>query len=269
MKVLIFGDIYGKVGRFGLAKEIVSLKEKYNPDFIIANGENMTHGSGPNKNHLAFLKDLGVDIVTGGNHTLSRKMDILEELDGESPYALRPDNYYETDEFKLPGKGHAVYEKDGKKILVINLLSGVFLRVDVYNPFIRLEEILKQYNRDELDAIVVDFHRETTSEINAMALMQDGIASVVFGTHTHIQTNDDKILPKGTAMISDVGMVGAENSVIGADLEGLRQGFMTGGGLKKIEPREATEYVVNGLFVEIEDKKATKVEKIRINGKLN
>jgi len=270
MKVLIFGDIYWKTGRFGLAKEINALKEKYSPDFIIANGENMTHGSGPNKNHLSFMKDLGIDVITGWNHTLNRKADILEELSWEMPFALRPDNYYETSEYTLPWKGHAIYEKNNKKILIINLLSSVFLKVEVVNPFIRLEEILAQYDREELDAIIIDFHRETTSEINAMALIQDWVASIVYWTHTHIQTNDEKILPNGTAMISDAGMCGPENSVIWANLDGLRQKFMTGlAGWWKIEPAETDDYVINWIFVEIEDKKAIKIEKIRINWKLN
>lgn len=270
MKVLIFGDIYWKTGRLALAKEINSLKSKYNPDFIVANGENMTHGSWPNSNHLAFMKELWVDVVTWWNHTLNRKADILEELWGEAPYALRPDNYYETNEYKLPWKWHAVYVKNWKKVLVINLLSSVFLKIDVINPFLRLEEILAQYNKDELDAIIIDFHRETTSEINAMALIQDWIASVVFWTHTHIQTNDEKILPKGTAMISDVWMIGPENSVIWANLEGLRQKFMTGlSWWWKIEPLETDDYVLNWIFVEIENKKAIKIEKFRINWSLN
>jgi len=269
MRVLIFGDLFWKTGRFALAKEINWLKEKYNPDLIIANWENMTHWSGSNSKHLSFLKDLWVDVVTWWNHTLKRKDDILEELSWESPYALRPDNYYETDEYKLPWKWHAIYEKNNKKTLIINLLSWIFVNADVINPFVRLEEILKQYNRDELDAIIIDFHRETTSEINAMALMQDWVASLVFWTHTHIQTNDEKILPKWTATIADIWMVWPDNSVIWADLEWFKQKFFIWGiWWWRIEPLDTDKYVLNWLFVEINDKKAIKIEKIRINWEL-
>jgi calcineurin-like phosphoesterase len=135
---------------------------------------------------------------------------------------------------------------------------------EMYNPFLKVEEILKEYELNELDWVVVDFHRETTSESQWMWFLLDGKASLVFGTHTHTQTNDDRILPKGTGFISDVWFCWPLNSVIWADFESLRKRFLTGLMRWKIEQKLENAYRLNGLFVEIIDKKCVKIEKIRI-----
>lgn len=183
-----------------------SLKDKYAPDFIIANSENICHGKGPKRSHIQFLQDLGCDVLTAGNHSLIHLEDIRDYLDNDDCIQLRPANYYESMYAdRIPGKGHKVIEKNGNKLLVISLLSNTFMRDSLYNPFLRVQEIIDEVG--PVDGVVVDFHKEVTSEGYAMAHLLDGRASVVYGTHTHIQTNDDQIFPKGTGFISDIGFV--------------------------------------------------------------
>lgn len=127
---------------------------------------------------------------------------------------LRPANFYESQHYTLPGSGVRVFEKNGKKLLVINLISGNFLKDDVYNPFLKVDEILSEHPLSRYDGIVVDFHRESTAESYCMAKWLDGRVSLQYGTHTHVQTNDERIQPLGTGAITDVGMTGALHSSI-------------------------------------------------------
>lgn len=264
MKLLVFWDIFGRIWRQALAENLDELKAKYSPDFVIANGENMTAGKWPILKHIKELREIWIDLFTGGNHTLTNLKDIGDYLDGHDSRMIRPANYYETDEFKLPGKGYRTLEKDGKKILVINLLSGVFMADSVYNPFLKVDEILKEFEWEKLDWIIVDFHRETTSESQWMGFYLDGRASLVFGTHTHTQTNDDRILKNGTGFISDVWFCGPLNSIIGADFESLKKRFVTWVMRWRIEQKLENAYRINWVFVEIEEWKCVKIEKIRI-----
>lgn len=264
MKVLIFWDLFWRVWRTALKKELPKLKEKYSPDFIIINGENMTSWYGPIEKHLEEVRKLWVDLITWWNHTLKNEKQIGEYLNSPDCIALRPANFYETPKYKVAWKWHKVCEKNGEKLLVINLMSGQFMLDNVYNPFLKAEEILEEYESEDLDWVIVDFHREATSESQWMALFLDWRASFVFWTHTHVQTNDDAILPWWTWMISDVWFVGPRNSVIWMDFSTLERSFLTWIVRWKKEQKLWNEYVVNWVFVEIEDKKCVNIEKIRV-----
>ena len=178
---------------------------------------------------------------------------------------LRPANFYESSHYALPGRGVAEFTKNGKKLLVINLISGNFLKDDVYNPFLRVDEILQDHPLSEYDGIVVDFHRESTAESYCMAEWLSGRVSLQYGTHTHVQTNDDRILPSGTGAMTDIGMTGSLNSSIGQEFAGWIPNFVSGTG--HFGPKRAVDMgsgVVCGLVVEIMSGKCTKLEKIRI-----
>ena len=196
MKLLVIGDIFGKLGRRMVQEHLPALREQYEPDFIIANSENICHGKGPQMKHITFLQDLGCDVLTGGNHSFINSDDISDYMDQDDAIQIRAANYFESMYApRMPGKGFKLVEKDGKKLLVISLLSNTFMRDSLYNPFIRVQEIIDEVGQ-QADAIVVDFHKEVTSEGYAMANLLDGKASLIYGTHTHVQTNDDQIFPK-------------------------------------------------------------------------
>lgn len=204
MKVLVIGDIFGRLGRSMVKKHLPELIEKHHPDFVIANSENICHGKGPKYRHVEFLRELGCDVLTAGNHSFVNADDMLEYLESEQCIQIRPANYYESVYApRMPGKGFIIVEKNGSKLLVISLLSSTFMRDQLFNPFIRVQEIIDAYG-DGVDGIVVDFHKEVTSEGFAMANLLDGRASLVYGTHTHVQTNDEQIFPKGLGFMSDV-----------------------------------------------------------------
>lgn len=138
---------------------------------------------------------MGVDVFTGGNHSFAQMDDVRDYMEAPDSPQLRPANFYESKHYRLPGRGVGVFEKDGKKLVVINLISGNFLKDDVYNPFLKVDEILSEHRLADYDGIVVDFHRESTAESYCMAEWLSGRVSLQYGTHTHVQTNDDRILP--------------------------------------------------------------------------
>jgi len=266
MRLLIFGDIYGRNGRRLVGEFLPWLKEKYNPDFIIGNSENLTSGKGPIPKHILELKELGFDILTWGNHTFSQVKDLTPYINSSDSIQIRPANYYEIPGgYILPGKWYKIFEKNWFRLLAINLMSDVFLWEKVYNPFLRITEILGSFSWEKLDGIILDFHRETTAESYVMSMYLDGKASFVYGTHTHIQTNDEHILPGGTGMICDVGMTGALNSSIGQTYESRIAGFLTG---NKVFWRgweqDMGPGVVNAIVVDIEAGKCIHLEKVRI-----
>ena len=269
MKILIFWDVYGRVWRNALKKELPKLKEKYKPDFVIVNIENCTSWRWPIEKHILELEDLGIDVMTWWDHiydNLSRVEDYLNEDDSK---LIRPANFYEYEWYNLPWKWYKIVEKNGKKLLVIHLLWEVFMNFKVSNPFVKVEEIINNHKWEHIDWIIVDFHKEATAEWCAMAFFLDWKASFVFWTHTHIQTNDELILPKWTWFISDVWMNWPLYSVIWADYKSVEKRFLTWIGKWKIEQCLDKNYVVNWVCVEIWDKmKCEKIEKIRIRWKI-
>lgn len=268
MKILIFWDIYGRIGRNAFLRELPSLRQKYAPDMIVVNVDNISSGRWPIEKHLRELEKAWVDIMTAWDHVFDNMERLSEYLGKKDSRLIRAANYYETPEFFIPWVGYKVVEKNDKKMLLVHLLSGTSMRDQVYNPFLKLREILSEHKDDIFDAIVVDFHKEYSSEIYGLALWFDGEVSFAYGTHTHIQSNDELILDWWTGVMNDVGMSGSLHSVIWADLGSLKQRFFSGINKGKIEQSLDERYVVNGVYVEIENKKTTFIEKIRIRNKL-
>ena len=207
IKVLAIGDIVGKPGRRVLGNKLQTIVERERVDFVIANGENSAGGLSMTPEITREILAMGVNVVTSGNHVWGNS-DILQIIDSE-PNLLRPANYPPD----VPGKGYCLGNVRGTSICVINLIGRVMMQ-PMDCPFRKFDEIYASV-KDKADIIVVDFHAETTSEKQAFGWYVDGRASAVFGTHTHVQTADERILHHGTGYITDIGMTGSMDSVIG------------------------------------------------------
>ncbi len=258
MKVLFIGDIVGSIGRDALESYLPRLKKKYQPDAVIANGENAAAGRGITKAIYQDLLFMGVDMVTMGNHTWDQKeiFDFIDEVD----YLIRPANFSP----EAPGRGMATLTKNGKTLSVINLHGRVFLPPHD-DPFQKADELLGEAKAVS-PLVFVDFHAEATSEKIAMGWHLDGRASVVVGTHTHVQTADSRILPGGTAYISDVGMTGPYDEVLGMSKDSVLYRFKTNMPTRFEVPKRGRS-VVSGFFAELDDEtgKAISCERIYIN----
>ncbi|MCW5946264.1 MAG: TIGR00282 family metallophosphoesterase [Fimbriimonadales bacterium] len=217
MRVLFLGDIVGKAGRRAVANCLPSLVDTYSPDFVIANGENAAAGIGITPEIVSEFLKIGIDAITLGNHAFNRR-EIESTLESE-PRLIRPANFPKG----TAGRGLTVIEKSGMRLGLINLCGRVFMS-EYDDPFRLLDELIDQV---DTPAIIVDFHAEATSEKSAFAWYADGRVSAVLGTHTHVQTADERILPEGTAFISDVGMCGPMDSVIGMDRDVILRRFLT------------------------------------------
>jgi len=219
LKILFIGDVVGKEGRRAVAELLPHLVGE-SIDFVIANGENAAGGMGITPQVAEVLLELGVNVITSGNH-IWRKKEIIPFLEQESRL-LRPANYPSG----APGRGSGIYATpDGKKVGVLNLEGRIFMKA-LESPFKMAEEHLS-FLRRETEVIIVDFHAEATSEKMALGWFLDGDASAVLGTHTHVQTADERVLPGGTAYITDVGMTGPTDSVIGIKKETALERFLT------------------------------------------
>ena len=211
MNILAVGDIVGSSGIKELKKELPQIREKYNIDFVIVNGENAAEGMGITEKNFNDILSCNVDVITMGNHTWGKK-DIFKFID--HPKLIRPANYPKG----VVGKGYGIYTCNNLKVAVINLIGRVDINVLSENPFIIAKDLVKQL-KPKTDIIIVDFHAEATAEKIAMGYFLDGEVTAIFGTHTHVQTADEKIFSKGTGYITDIGMTGPENSVIGMDIQ--------------------------------------------------
>ncbi|MFO7636788.1 MAG: TIGR00282 family metallophosphoesterase [Clostridia bacterium] len=239
MKILFIGDIYAQQGRKVLAGHLNRLAETTACDFIIANGENMSGGKGIDTRTADEILKLGVDAITSGNHIWAKKDFFIDE----HPRVLRPANY----SGKSPGKGLIFIEKGDNVLAVVNLSGRVYM--DPCNcPFEAFENMLPEL-KARTKAILVDFHGEATSEKAAFAWHFDGNVSVVVGTHTHVQTADERILPFGTGFITDVGMTGPADGIIGADREKVIRRFVTGMPAY-FEPQKGRSQI-NGILMEV------------------
>ncbi|MBI5023365.1 MAG: YmdB family metallophosphoesterase [Candidatus Magasanikbacteria bacterium] len=269
LKFLIFGDIVGRTGRQALQKILPSLKKQYKPNLVIANAENAAHGSGVTHKTLREMQLAGVDFFTNGDHCFDKPEveQILTETD--SPL-LRPANMVE-----VTGVGEKLLTLATKKVLVVNLLGRVFIennlekkgedkqrKIKLSNPFTVMEEILAKYADEKIDAILLDFHTEATSEQVAMGYFLDGRVAAVWGTHTHVPTADARILSKGTGFITDVGMTGAKDTVIGVAKENVIERFVKENDAK-FEWPETEMAMVNALYVEV-DPKTKNTKKIKL-----
>lgn len=219
MKILTIGDIVGENGVKKVKEELPKIRAEYDIDFVIVNAENSAGGMGITKKIFDDLLNLNVDVITMGNHTWGKK-DIFSFIDNSK--LLRPANYSKG----VVGKGIGIYKCMNKKICVIDLIGRTDMNVLSDNPFTKVESLIKKV-KDECDMIFVEFHAEATAEKIAMANFLDGRVTAVYGTHTHVQTADDTILEKGTAYITDIGMTGPINSVIGMDREASIKRFVT------------------------------------------
>ncbi len=219
MKILLVGDVCGRPGRAAFARYTPKLRQEQGIDIVVVNGENSAGGKGISRKSLDALYHAGADIITSGNHVWDNK-EILGFIDSE-PFLVRPANYPEG----APGKGWCIYPFRAKNIGVVNLSGRAFMP-DMDCPFQKIEDILHEIQK-QCDVIILDFHAETTSEKMAMGWYLDGRVDVVVGTHTHIQTADARILPQGTAYITDLGMTGPWNSVLGVKKECILQKFTT------------------------------------------
>jgi 2',3'-cyclic-nucleotide 2'-phosphodiesterase len=219
MRVLFIGDVVGKPGRAGLERAMPELRDRHSPDVVIANGENTAGGIGITEKTARELFQSGVDVITTGNHVYKHR-DAYEFLD-RAERVIRPANYPSGN----PGRGHTVVEAAGKRVGVINLSGSLYLRVARY-PFPVADELVERLE-PETDALIVDFHCELTSEKVAMGWHLDGRVAAVLGTHTHVPTADARVLPGGTAYISDVGMTGSRAGVIGVKRHQAVEAFRT------------------------------------------
>jgi len=245
----------GRPGRSALSKLMPVVMERYRPELIIANGENAAAGFGITQKVTQTLFKSGIDVITSGNHIWDRREVEIEGWLDSQERLLRPANYPPG----TPGRGWTVVEKNGRKIAVVNL-QGRIMMPPTDCPFRKMESILDRL--PQVDATVVDFHAEATSEKEAFARYFDGKVAAVVGTHTHVQTADEKILPGGTAFICDLGMTGGAGGVIGFRMEESMIRLLKGMH-GKLEP-EKTDPVTMGAAVEIENGLATDIQRFQI-----
>ena len=241
MKILVLGDVVGKPGRKAIADFVPLLRAEHDPEIVIANAENAAGGFGLTPEIAGQLLNAGVDVLTLGNHAWSKK-EITEYLEVESRL-LRPANFPPG----LPGRGFGVFEgASGVRIGVANLIGRTFM-VPVEDPFRTADAILKEIH-EQTKIAIVDMHAEATSEKVAIGWYLDGRATAVIGTHTHVQTSDERVLPEGTAYITDTGMVGPRDSVLGLRTDLVIERFLT-----QVQTRievASGPYIVNGVIVE-------------------
>ncbi len=243
MKILAIGDLIGNSGIQELKKQLGKIRQEEQIDFVIVNGENAAEGMGITQKNFQDILALDVDVITMGNHTWGKK-DIFKFID--HPKLIRPANYPKG----VVGKGYNIYTCQNKNIAVINLIGRVDINVLSENPFIRAKEIVEKL-QPEADMILVDFHAEATAEKIAMGYFLDGKVTAVYGTHTHVQTADESILPKGTAYITDIGMTGPKYSVIGMDISASLKRFETT--LPERYKIATGECILNAVIFDIED----------------
>ena len=220
MKVLFIGDIVGSPGRHITERRLPELLERFGIDFVIANGENSAGGAGINRKVFEELKNIGVDCFTMGNHIWDNK-DIFRFIEGE-PRLVRPANFHSS----RPGVGWRTFQVGEENLIVTNLVGRVYMP-PVDCPFAAMDRMMAEW-KGQKAAIFLDFHAEATSEKVAMAWYLDGRISAMTGTHTHVQTNDARVLPRGTGYLTDAGMTGPRDSVLGVEKEIIIERFCTG-----------------------------------------
>ncbi len=257
MKILAVGDLVGSAGINELKARLKEVKEKENIDFVIVNAENSAEGMGITEKNFKDITGLNVNCITMGNHTWGKK-DIFKFI--EDPRIIRPANYPKN----VVGKGYNIYECKGKKIAVINLIGRVDINILTENPFLEAKRIIEKI-KNQVDMIFVDFHAEATAEKIALGYYLDGLVTAVFGTHTHVQTADERILPSGTGYITDIGMTGPKESVIGMNIQASIKRFETA--LPEKYKIADGECIFNGVIFNVDDKtfKVTDIKRINMN----
>jgi metallophosphoesterase (TIGR00282 family) len=257
LKILVFGDVVGEVGRNALSYFINKNKEKYQPDLIIANGENVSGGIGITPKNADELFSMGVDVITSGNHIWKHK-EIIKYFDNNEKI-IRPLNYGDN----APGKGWVLFSRENKKFLIINLLGQVFMD-PLFPPIFSFESLYEKEKQifEDADCIILDFHAEATAEKVAVGYYLKDRVNLIFGSHTHVQTADETILSEKTAYITDIGMTGPSNSVIGMQVDIILEKFKTM--IPKSFKVASGDALVNGIFFTFDhlSKKVIGIERI-------
>ena len=258
LKILIIGDTYGEPGRKAVEVLAGPMKQKGEVDFIICNAENSADGAGVTESTAKELFQNGCDVLTGGDHFFDRRKEI-EEYAKKEPRVIRPANFPKM----LAGVGSCVVECKGTKIGVIHVAGHAFMRYHFSSPFFSADEELEKVKKQGATVIVVDMHAEATSEKVAISWYLDGRVSAVVGTHTHIQTADERVSPKGTACITDLGMTGPYDSVIGAEKEPIIQRFLTQLPARKIVAKNDVRLC--GAIVSVDERtgRALSIERVQ------
>ncbi|PTG42625.1 TIGR00282 family metallophosphoesterase [Staphylococcus cohnii] len=257
MRILFIGDIVGKIGREAIANYLPKLKQTYKPTVTIVNAENAAHGKGLTEKIYKSLLREGVDFMTMGNHTYGQRQiyDFIENANR----MVRPANFPD----EAPGVGMRYIQINEIKLAIINLQGRAFMQ-DIDDPFKKADALVTEAKK-ETDYIFVDFHAETTSEKNAMGWYLDNRVSAVVGTHTHIQTSDERILPGGTGYITDVGMTGYYDGILGINREEVITRFITSLPQRHVVPDEGRS-VLSGVIIDLnKDGKTKRIERILIN----
>jgi 2',3'-cyclic-nucleotide 2'-phosphodiesterase len=258
MRILMIGDIVGQIGQETLQTYLPKLKQSYQPDVVVVNGENAAlNGRGITKDIFRGFLALGIDCVTMGNHTWGQP-EIFDFIEDEDKL-IRPANYPEG----TPGKGYSIIYTSKGKVVIINLMGRTYAASALDCPFRTVDHILKRISGKPY--IIVDMHAETTSEKQAIAWYLDGRVSAVVGTHTHVQTADERILPKGTGYLTDIGMTGPYNGVIGMEVDAVIRRFVTQLPVRFEVSKEG--FMLQGVLMDFDttNKRAKKIKKIRID----
>ncbi len=255
MNILFIGDIIGRPGRNAVEVVLPELKKEYDLNLVVANGENLAHGLGVTYDTYKQMKDAGIDYFTSGNH-IFKKDEIIPYLDDKDVKVLRPLNYPPG----APGRGYDTFYCSKKKVLIINIIGRAFFYENFDDPYRAIDEVLK---KEKADVILVDHHAEATSNKMVMGQYLDGRITAYVGTHTHVPTADAMILPKGTAYITDVGMVGPLYSSIGGDLKTFTQADITQ--MPNTYKIGSGDVVFCAVLIKINDKtnKAENIELVR------
>jgi len=256
MKILCIGDVVGKIGCEFLHSKLPALKKVKGIDLTICNGENSSDGNGITPTTADFLFSIGVDVITLGNHSFRRK-EIYDYLEN-TPYIIRPANFPDS---STPGVGYCEVDLGRIQVAVINLMGNMYMESGLENCFRKADEILK---KTDCKIKIVDFHGETTSEKLAMAYHIDGRASAMFGTHTHVQTSDEQVFKNGLGYITDVGMTGPVDSILGVKPEIIVEKFRTG--MPARFDIQSGECKIECIIFDIDDKngKTISCERLRI-----
>ena len=254
MKIGFIGDIVGRPARSIIKYHLPKIREKYELDFVIANTENASHGSGLTPKNAKELFNAGIDLMTGGNHTWDKK-DILPLLESEP--VIRPLNYPQG----VPGKGVMVEKICDQKTAVVNLM-GHFTMPPVDNPFVTIKEEISRLHNEDIKNIIIDFHAEATSEKRALMEMLKGKVSAIFGTHTHIGT-DDLMIEEGTCYVSDVGLTGCRDNVIGVESKAVIQRFLTALPTPKFDVPNRCKRIFQMIIFELDNGKCKDAFKIK------
>ena len=265
MRILFLGDVMGRSGRKAVAERLPALRRDWGLDFVAVNGENATSGAGITPDHVKALLEAGADCVTLGDHAFDQKT-LIPFIEGE-PRLLRPLNFSKV----APGHGARLFTlADGRRVLVAQVLGQIFMKRPFDDPFSAIEPVLRAHPLGgRANAILVDIHCEATSEKMAIGHWCDGRASLVVGTHTHVPTADAMILPRGTGYLTDAGMCGDYDSIIGMQKDEPMRRFVTGMPSKRFEPALG-EATLSGVLVETDDRsgRAQAVTPVRLGGRL-